>query len=139
MQATREGQARRQKVKKIVTMKNLIILVSAIMMAATANAQRVNTEKFHEVYVNIPAVVRIVKSDTCSVNVISSNQELAKSVRKKVRNGVLELNMRDADKATSPILVVITAPDMPRLTTGSDMQALVVKKRSAARDLAVNE
>ena len=117
-------------------MKKLMILVSAIMMVATANAKRVETESFNEVRVNVPARVRIVAGEAYSVN-INGVQENA--IRVQVKDGVLTLNTRDLDalnNAENRTVITITTPSETKLSTGRSMNALA-ENTVAEKDLAL--
>lgn len=107
-------------------MKKMLIMASAIMMAAAANAQRVETESFNKVLVNVPARVRVVPGDTYSVNVATTDSVLANSLRIDVEDGTLKIN-RDArqealDSDTTLRLIIVT-PVEPTVLAGRDYLA----------------
>lgn len=130
-----------QKGKKIEIMKKMMILASAIMMAATANAKRVETASFDEVRVNVPARVRIIAGDTYSVNVAAQNEMVASTVRYEVKDGVLKINSRDIDElmqSEESLHITIVAPKELKLTIGRDMEAMNVRKSlDEKKDVAV--
>ena len=123
-------------------MKKMMILASAIMMAATANAKRVETASFDEVRVNVPARVRIIAGETYSVNVAAQNEMVASTVRYEVKDGVLKINSRDIDelmKSEESLHITIVAPKELKLTIGRDMEAMNVRKSlDEKKDVAAN-
>ena len=110
-------------------MKKMMILVSAIMMAITANAQRVENTSFEEVRVNVPARVRIVAGDTYSVNIATKNNEVAKAVNYDVKDGVLCINTRDIEALgdDNSVRITIVTPRELKVTTNRAMEAHVVR------------
>ncbi len=131
-----------KKGKKIEVMKKMMILASAIMMAATANAKRVETASFDEVRVNVPARVRIIAGETYSVNVAAQNEMVASAVRYEVKDGVLKINSRDIDElmqSEEPLHITIVAPKDLKLTIGRNMEAVnVLKSFDEKKDVAAN-
>lgn len=123
-------------------MKKMMILASAIMMAATANAKHVETTSFDEVRVNVPARVRIIVGETYSVNVAAQNEMVASSVRYEVKDGVLKINSTDVEELTEngePLHITIVAPKNLKLSVGRDMQAMEVRKSfDEKKDIAAN-
>lgn len=124
-------------------MKKMMILVSAIMMAATANAKRVETASFDEVRLNVPARVRIVAGDSYSVNITSTNESLASAVRLDVKDGVLRINTRDVEafaEEAEKLCITIVTPREPKLTTSRDLQTKVLRNSfKANEDMAKND
>lgn len=110
-------------------MKKMMILASAIMMAAAANAKRVETESFNKVMVNVPARVRVVPGDTYSVNIATSDSILAQSLRVNVENGVLNI-MPDARldnrESDSNLRIIIVTPVEPQVMAGRDCMAKTI-------------
>ena len=105
-------------------MKKLMIMVSAIMMVATADAKKMETESFSEVRVNVPARVRVLSGDKYSVNI---NGKEESSIRVTLKDGVLTLNSRDMesfDAENSRTVITITAPEDTKVTTGRDVKTL---------------
>lgn len=130
-----------KKGKKIVIMKKMMIMVCAIMMAATAMAKRVETEKFNEVRVNVPARVRIVAGDTYSVKFATADSTLANSLRVDVENGVLRITPRNQDDVANmekPLRIIIVTPVEPTVSTGRNLQAITLLNnyRNEKRDIA---
>lgn len=112
-------------------------MVSALMIAATMNAEKVNsTEAFTETVVTVPARVRFVKGDNYSYSVVSENKIVAECVKVAVVNGVLSFNLSNGltaeEAAANDLTIVITAPGMPEFKTSRDMKATNVK--AAAND-----
>lgn len=129
--------------KKIVIMKKMMILVSAIMMVATANAKRVETSSFNEVRVNVPARVRIVAGETYSVNISSINENVADMVNCSVDNGVLKIATRDIESLTDnndKLFITIVTPTEPKLTVGRSMEQVTLRSSfSDKKELANND
>lgn len=122
-------------------MKKLMILVSAIMMAATANGKRVETSSFNEVRVNVPARVRILVGSDYSINVTASDSIVADAVKMEVRDGVLCINTRDIEALgddAANLHITIVAPVEPQLTVGRGMKATTVRRASADNTLLAN-
>lgn len=110
-------------------MKKMMILVSAIMMAITANAQRVETASFEEVRVNVPARVRIVAGENYSINIATKNEEVAKAVNCSVKDGVLCINTRDIEALDNDnsVRITIVTPRELKVTTNRAMEAQVLR------------
>lgn len=108
-------------------MKKMLIMASAIMMAAAANAQRVETESFNKILVNVPARVRVVPGDTYSVNIATADSTLAQSIRVNVEDGVLRIahDAKDAnlEQSDSKLRLIIVAPVEPQIAAGRDFVA----------------
>ena len=104
-------------------------MASAIMMAAAANAQRVETESFNKVLVNVPARVRVVPGETYSVNIATTDSVAANSIRVNVENGVLNI-VPDARsmqvESESPMRIIIVTPIEPTVIAGRDCFAKTV-------------
>ena len=123
-------------------MKKLMILVSAIMMVATANAKRVETSSFNEVRVDVPARVRIVVGDTYCVNITAANKYIEDAVRAKVKDGILTLNVRDLEQlgdSTNSLRITIVTPVAPKFMAGRMMETRVITDAmdDSERDVAV--
>ena len=113
-------------------MKKIMTMVSALMVAATMNAEKVNnTEAFTETVVTVPARVRFVKGDSYSYSVVSENKIVAECVKAAVKNGVLSFNLANGltaeEAAENALTIVITAPGMPEFKTSRDMKATEIK------------
>lgn len=125
-------------------MKKMLIMASAIMMAAAANAQRVETESFNKVMVNVPARVRVVPGDTYSVNIATTDTELAKSLRVDVKNGTLNIATdarANVEEPKSALRIIIVTPVEPQVLAGRDFYANQLQNTypSDKKDLAVAE
>lgn len=111
-------------------MKKMMILASAIMMAAAANAKRVETESFNKVLVNVPARVRVVPGDTYSVNIATSDSLLAQSLRVDVENGVLHITPDVKANASADsdanLRIIIVTPVEPQVMAGRDCLAKTI-------------
>ena len=112
-------------------MKKIMTMVSAMMIAATMNAENVKTEAFTETQVNVPARVRFVKGETYSFSVESENKVVAESIKAAVKDGILSFNLANglsAEEASdNDLTIVITAPGMPEFKTSRNMKATEIK------------
>jgi len=107
-------------------MKKMMILVSAIMMVATANAKTIETKPFEGVNVNVPACVRFVSGENYEMGVRSTDSVAANNIQWTVENGVLNirsLHSTDTDKETN-VCITIVSPIEPKLTVGRDYQVV---------------
>jgi len=107
-------------------MKKMLIMASAIMMAAATNAQRVETESFNKVLVNVPARVRVVPGDSYSVNIATTDSVLAKSLRVDVKDGILSINpdlKYGQSESESTLRLIIVTPIEPEVEAGRDCLA----------------
>lgn len=124
-------------------MKKMMILVSAIMMVATANAKHVETTSFNEVRVNVPARVRIVAGETYSVNIASINENVADMVNCSVDNGILKIATRDIESLAEnndKLIITIVTPTEPKLTVGRSMEQVTLRSNfSDKKNLANND
>lgn len=112
-------------------MKKMMIMVCAIMMAAAANAKRVETVSFDEVRVNVPARVRVVAGETYGVNVAAQNELVSASIRCTVKDGVLYISTRDVEnliKNGESLHITVVAPENVKVSVGRDMQAMSTLK-----------
>ena len=112
-------------------MKKIMTMVSAIMVAATMNAENVETEAFTETLVNVPARVRFVKGDNYSFSVESENKFIAESVKAAVKDGTLYFSLKNGlsveEASENDLTIVITAPGMPEFKTSRNMEATEIK------------
>lgn len=118
-------------------MKKMMILVCAIMMAATANAKNVENvnASFGEVRINVPARVHVVAGETYDVKVVAKNDVIASSIRCTIKNGVLCINSNDLDALVNngeTLRITVVAPVDVKLSIGRDMQAINVRKDFAS-------
>ena len=125
-------------------MKKMLIMASAIMMAAAANAQRVETESFNKVMVNVPARVRVVPGDTYSVNIATTDAEFANSLQVNVKDGILNIAAGAKDgrvESDSTLRIIIVTPVEPKVVAGRDfhVQTLQDTYPSDKKDMAVSE
>jgi len=112
-------------------MKKIMTMFSALMVAATMNAEKVETEAFTETLVTVPARVRFVKGDNYSFSVESENKIVAESVKAAVKNGTLYFSLANGlsveEASENDLTIVITAPGMPEFKTSRNMKATEVK------------
>lgn len=124
-------------------MKKMLIMASAIMMATTANAQRVETESFDKVMVNVPARVRVVPGDSYSVNIATSDSILANSIRVQVENGMLKISstVEDRKENDKVLRLIIVTPVEPRVMAGRNYLANTITDTypSEKKDMAVEK
>ncbi len=124
-------------------MKKMLIMASAIMMATAANAQRVETESFDKVMVNVPARVRVVPGDSYSVNIATSDSILANSIRVQVENGMLKISstVEDRKENDKVLRLIIVTPVEPRVMAGRNYLANTITDTypSEKKDMAVEK
>lgn len=112
-------------------MKKIMTMFSALMVAATMNAEKVETEAFTETLVTVPARVCFVKSDKYSFSVKSENKVVAESVKASVKNGTLCFSLSNGlsveEASDNNLTIVITAPGMPEFKTSRNMMTTEVK------------
>ena len=112
-------------------MKKIMTMVSAIMVAATTNADNVETEASTHSLVNVPARVRFVKGDNYSFSVESENKFIAESVKAAVKDGTLYFSLKNGlsveEASENDLTIVITAPGMPEFKTSRNMKATEIK------------
>ena len=114
-------------------MKKIMIMVSAIMMVATASATENNVTPFNSVKVNVPGRVRIIKGDTYSITVSTATQD-KDAVKFDVRNGVLHIGTDSQDMLQSngrgTVITIVTPEEKTDLTTGEDVLVLAQKEQN---------
>jgi hypothetical protein len=149
-------------------MKKVMILMSAMLVAAAAHAQSVKTVPFEETVVNVPAKVHFVRGNEFAFEVKASDKRVARSLQCKVQSGVLtfgygkaakdgtvnyvaETNTyyygNDAALATDAIdansnldyEITIISPAMPELRTSSSYMLANVVKADLNGDVAISE
>ncbi len=104
-------------------MKKMMILVSAIMMAAAANAiEKMSVKPFEGVSVNVPARVRFVYGENYAVDVRSNDSLSASGIRVRVQDGVLKIRSIDENEQIEDLHITITSPVEPRLTVGRNVE-----------------
>jgi len=121
-------------------MKKMMILVSAIMMAATVNAKSIETKPFSSVKLGVPANVRVLYGDKYTVDVRSAEPMEAENVKVEVENGEMKISLINGQaNAETQMRIIITAPVDPELKASRDMVMKTVKRSSSDRDLAVKD
>ena len=115
-------------------MKKIMTMISAMMVAATMNAENIETEAFTETLVTVPARVRFVKGDNYSFSVESENKIVAESVKAAVKDGTLYFSLKNGlsveEASENDLTIVITAPGMPEFKTSRNMKAVEIKSVS---------
>ena len=115
-------------------MKKIMTMISAMMIAATMNAENIETEAFTETLVTVPARVRFVKGDNYSFSVESENKFIAESVKAAVKDGTLYFSLKNGlseeEASENDLTIVITAPGMPEFKTSRNLKAVEVKSVS---------
>ena len=111
-------------------MKKLMIMVSAIMMVATANAKSVETVPFEGVKVNVPARVRFVSGENYEMGVRSTDSIAAENVKWSVKDGVLSISSRYevADNGQPVLCITIVSPKEPQFSVGSNLEARLLRE-----------
>jgi len=119
---------------KVWIMKKIMAMLSALMVAATMNAENVETEAFTETLVTVPARVIFVKGDGYSFSVKSENKVVEESVKAAVKDGTLYFSLANgisAEEASeNDLTIVISAPGMPEFKTSRDVKATDIKSIS---------
>ncbi|MBO4664306.1 MAG: hypothetical protein J5663_07815 [Bacteroidaceae bacterium] len=115
-------------------MKKIMTMISAMMVAATMNAENIETEAFTETLVTVPARVRFVRGDNYSFSVESENKIVAESVKAAVKDGTLYFSLKNGlsveEASENDLTIVITAPGMPEFKTSRNMKAVEIKSVS---------
>lgn len=114
-------------------MKKIMIMASAIMMAATLNAEPQSIEPFDKINVEVPARVRVVQGNQYSIQVVSADKK-SHDVVYSVENGVLKISTNNSNKLNeSPrntVITIITPADDAIVTTGSEMAKMPIKRNN---------
>lgn len=125
-EALGEGQERskhkKKKVKKIVKMKKMMILASALLMSVAANAEMTNMQPFSGVSVNVPARVRLVYGEEYGVNIQAADNLVASGIRWSVKDGVLSIRTIDESEDLKNVRITIVSPVAPKLSVGRNME-----------------
>lgn len=116
----------------------MMILVSAIMMAATAYAKNIETKPFEGVKVNVPARVRVLSGESYEMDVRSTDSIAASKILWSIDKGVLTIRLRDGltEEEMSKLCITIVAPVEPKLTVGRDYEVRYVTRN---RDMALSK
>ncbi len=110
-------------------MKKMMILVSAAIMALTAEARNTEVKPFEGVNVNVPARVRFVYGDTYGVDIQATDSLVASAIRYSVQDGVLKIRSIDgAYKPVENVCITIVSPQEPTLTVGRHMDVKPTKR-----------
>lgn len=119
-------------------MKKMMILVSALMMVATAYAKNIETKPFEGVKVNVPARVRVVSGENYEMGVRSTDSIAASKILWSIDNGVLNIRTRGelTEDEKSKLCITIVAPVEPKLTVGRDFEVRYVARN---RDMALGK
>lgn len=113
-------------------MKKMMILVSTIMMVATANAKNVETKPFEGVDVNVPVCVRFINGQNYEMGVRSTDSIAARNILWSIENGVLKIRSRrtvSEDNQKSNVCITIVSPVEPKLTVGRNFEVSSLKGR----------
>ncbi len=139
--------------KKIVIMKKIVTLVSAIIMVTAANAKGVTTMPFKGTRVSVPARVRFVKGDTYAFSVEAKDTVLARSLQCSVKDSVLCFRFGNAPQAGDikydakkdtyyygvtakerefygdgeQFIITVMSPELPTVRTSHDFDAVAVR------------
>ena len=127
--------------KKIVKMKRLIILATAMIIAAVAHCENIVTESFESVCVNIPADVRIQRGEDYGVRIVARNKYVTRTIKTRVENGVLKIDARDLEslQVNEKIRLYITVPSDCQVKVGRDTVIASEKRKSLdSVDIAMN-
>ena len=109
-------------------MKKMMIMASAIIMAAAGYANNVETKPFESVKVNVPARVRFVTGDNYGMGVRSVDSIAAKNSLWSIEDGVLKIRQRYENNGETPtdVCITIVSPVEPKLTVGRNFKVTAV-------------
>lgn len=105
-------------------MKKIVIMCVAVVMALTANAERIeNVAPFSKVNVSVQGRVRIIKGETYGVSIYSDDKVDDGAVRFAVKDGVLCIDNRygEASESDRTLITIITPTDDIDLIAGSGL------------------
>lgn len=117
-------------------MKKMMILASAIMMAAAGNAkENVETKPFEGVNISVPAHIRFINGEDYRMGVRGIDRTAEQNILWSVEDGVLTIRPRYAvsDTDTPDVLITIIAPTLPTLTVAGNLN---VKERNTSKEVA---
>ncbi len=122
-------------------MKKMMIMVSAIMMAAAANAKSIETKPFNSVMLSIPSNVRVLYGESYQVDVRSLQPEQISNLKLTVEDGVLKIRWeKQYDNAEAkPVRLTIIAPVDPEMKSSRNVSMKTVKHIDTQRDMANND
>lgn len=122
-------------------MKKMMIMVSAIMMAAAANAKSIETKPFNSVMLSIPSNVRVLYGESYQVDVRSLQPEQISNLKLTVEDGVLKIRWeKQYDNAEAkPVRLTIIAPVDPEMKSSRNVSMKTVKRIDTQRDMANND
>ena len=118
-------------------MKKMMIMVSAIMMAAATSAENLNLNPFSGVSVNVPARVRFVYGDKYGVDIQATDSLTASAIRWTVKDGCLRIRSIDNEEHLGEVCITVMSPVEPELTVGRNME--VKPSGRKLQDLANSE
>ncbi len=113
-------------------MKKMMILVSAIMMAFTAEAENMDLKPFEGVNVNVPARVRFVYGETYGVDIQAKDSLAASGIRWDIKDGVLKIRSIDDDVEPENVCITVVSPVEVKMTVGRNMEMKEAKKRMSS-------
>lgn len=122
-------------------MKKMMIMVSAIMMAAAANAKSIETKPFNSVMLSIPSNVRVLYGESYQVDVRSLQPEQINNLKLTVEDGMLKIRWKKQyDNAEArPVRLTIIAPVDPEMKSSRNVSMKTVKRIDTQRDMANND
>lgn len=119
----------------------MMIMVSAIMMAAAANAKSIETKPFNSVMLSIPSNVRVLYGESYQVDVRSLQPEQINNLKLTVEDGMLKIRWKKQyDNAEArPVRLTIIAPVDPEMKSSRNVSMKTVKRIDTQRDMANND
>jgi hypothetical protein len=112
--------------------KFLFVLFSMLFSFTAANANNVSilndtiNERLSKVVVSAPAKIRLVKSDTTSIRIITEDDEVMRNLRYNVRNGMLNIQLLGDEILDNNIGIIITTKEttLPVVYAGRDYEII---------------
>jgi hypothetical protein len=110
--------------------KFMFVLFSMLFSFTAANANNVSilndtiNERLSKIVVSAPAKIRLVKSDTTSIRIITEDVEVMRSIRYNIHNGMLDIQLLGDEILDNNIGIIITTKEatLPVIYAGRDYE-----------------
>ncbi len=109
-------------------MKKMMIMLAAMMMAVSVNAENENVAPFEGVKLNVPARVRFVYGEDYSINVQAADSLVASAIRWNVKDGVLKISTMDENEDLGNVCITIVSPNEPAVSVGRNWEMREAKR-----------
>ena len=120
------------------SVKMMAMTAMLVMGAMSASAKDIDTLPFDKVTVDLAAKVRVIDGDKYSVNVRSTDKDLAEDIKVSVENGVLGISA-GAWSEDETTVITITCPTDIDVTTSHCFEAYDIESEPAAEEEAQPE